>query len=394
MNSTKKSLYRFILFYVASTMAILIAFSVLFFEYQKRVFLDTQRKSLKLDADKIAFYIQQKQLDKIKSFKNLKYALYNRRKVFIDGNFNATITKWKLDIKKVGNSLQMVYLLPPPSNMHMKHNFLQLQKKHIFYLVIKKSIDYTIIDKLIQKILLTLSIAFILLVAIGYFLGKLFIRPMKQTIKQLNEFVQDATHELNTPISTILNNIEMMEILHKCQDAKELKRVKVASKTLSKIYEDLSYTKLNHNIQRDLKELNISQLLQERLEYFKLLIDSKKIVLTINIEPNITKKADKRDITRVFDNLISNAIKYNKNGGTIEINLNKDKFLIKDSGIGIDKNRLKDIFDRFKRANNSEGGFGLGLSIIKEICNFYGYKVNIDSKEGVGSEITVWFNTN
>ena len=379
MNSAKKSLYRFMLFYVASTMAILVTFSVLFFEYQRKIFIDNQRLSLKHIADNIVILVEENRLDKIKKLKNIKYALYSGRRYFIDGNYKPKITKWQLDMHKVGNSLEMLYLLPPP------------HPNHIAYLAVKKEIDFTLLETLKNRIILSLVAIFILLLAIGYFLGKLFIKPMRDTIKQLNEFVQDTTHELNTPISTILNNIEMMEILHKCQDAKELERIKVASKTLSKIYEDLSYIKLNSNIQRDIKEINLSKLLQERLEYFKLLMDSKKIVLITNIEPNITKKADKRDIIRVFDNLISNAIKYNKSGGIIEVSLNSKRVLIKDSGIGIAKDRLKDIFDRFKRANNSEGGFGLGLSIVKEICNFYGYKVEIDSNEGVGSEVRVWF---
>lgn len=93
---------------------------------------------------------------------------------------------------------------------------------------------------------------------LGLFLGKLFIAPMRESIEKMNHFIQDGTHELNTPISTILANIEMLETFGKCEKSDELQRIEMASKTLSLIYEDLTYLNLNYNYYRNIESLDIS----------------------------------------------------------------------------------------------------------------------------------------
>jgi two-component system OmpR family sensor kinase len=91
----------------------------------------------------------------------------------------------------------------------------------------------------------------------------------------------------------------------------------------------------------------------------------------------------------LIDNLISNAIKYNKHQGFLEIFLDNNLFTIKDTGIGIKANELGQILQRFKRANSSEGGFGIGLHIVSQVCQNYDFKLEIDSVENEGTEVSV-----
>jgi two-component system OmpR family sensor kinase len=91
----------------------------------------------------------------------------------------------------------------------------------------------------------------------------------------------------------------------------------------------------------------------------------------------------------VIDNLLSNAIKYNKIKGSIIIVLDKDYLSIKDSGIGIKKDDLNFIQQRFQRANSSEGGFGIGLDIVGQVVSYYNFKLDIISTYNQGSQFTI-----
>ena len=88
---------------------------------------------------------------------------------------------------------------------------------------------------------------------------------------------------------------------------------------------------------------------------------------------------DEVSAQRLFSNLFSNAIKYNKQGGTIDIKLTQGYFTITNSGSGIKKEQQERIFERFYRANEHEGGFGIGLDIVKRVCQRYGIEIDISS---------------
>ena len=98
---------------------------------------------------------------------------------------------------------------------------------------------------------------------------------------------------------------------------------------------------------------------------------------------------DSNDAVRLIDNLLSNAIKYNKKEGTLTVKLTEESLYIIDTGIGIAKKDLKDISKRFKRANKSEGGFGIGLDIVNQVVKSYGFALHITSQLNKGTEVEV-----
>ena len=115
---------------------------------------------------------------------------------------------------------------------------------------------------------------------------------------------------------------------------------------------------------------------------------SKHLECNLDLE-DATITMDKRKLTRVIDNLISNAIKYNKRNGLVGIKLREGKLVIWDTGIGISEENIPFMFDRYMRFNKSEGGFGVGLSIVKKILDEYKIAVEVESKEGEGTRMVL-----
>jgi two-component system OmpR family sensor kinase len=168
-----------------------------------------------------------------------------------------------------------------------------------------------------------------------------------------------------------------------------LASIEIASKTLSRIYDDLSYLKLHHNYHRKIEPLDISKFLEERILYFATAIESKRLKLQKDIKKGVVIDIDRDDAIRLIDNLISNSIKYNRVDSILKISLSKDNLKIEDGGIGIEKADLKQIFDRFRRANSSEGGFGIGLNIVYQLIQIYDMSIDIKSTPNIGTKVTI-----
>jgi len=95
------------------------------------------------------------------------------------------------------------------------------------------------------------------------------------------------------------------------------------------------------------------------------------------------------EVIRLIDNFLSNAIKYNRSGGTIHVELTPKKLQITDTGIGILPEKIATLHERFRRANTSEGGFGIGLNIVHQVVQFYGYDFAIESELGEGTTVRI-----
>jgi two-component system OmpR family sensor kinase len=377
LSSEKKSLYRFLAIYLLSTFLLFSLASWIFYTFTKHQILDQQNETIKYEAQHIKLKLRE--LHKSDS-KKLIYpkssfvesAIYDLDGVYIFGTQNI-----KLD--DMGGSDSLSYILP-----------IEPYYLGAAFLKVKKDINQKPIKNLQKNIVLFMFGAGIFFSILGYFLGKLFIAPMRESIKQMNHFIQDTTHELNTPISTILTNIEMIEALELySENPKELKRIEIASKTLSRIYDDLTYLNLNHDYHRDIEDIDMSKLLSERIVYFEALSKAKSITIKIDIKDEVRLQIDKNDAIRVIDNLLSNAIKYNKVGGNIDISLSKKELIVEDNGVGIKESEIKSVMKRFKRANKSEGGFGIGLDIVNQVVKNYGFKQEIRSKENIGTKVMI-----
>lgn len=259
-------------------------------------------------------------------------------------------------------------------------------KKHlgVQYIVLKENDLAQALSALRIKIIGYLVFSFILMGAVGYFLGRLFLQPVREQIESLDKFISDTTHELNTPISAILMTIQSLKNV----EPKKMKRLEASAKRLSTMYGSLTY-RLEGGVEPS-EDLCLAKIVEERIEFIKELIESKR--LHIKVDLDATKiTMPRRSVHRLIDNLISNAIKYSDVGDTITVTLKNNVLKVKDTGIGIDEKMQEDIFRRYYRANDERGGFGIGLNIVLSICKRYKIKLGLESKKGKGSTFKLTF---
>ncbi len=254
----------------------------------------------------------------------------------------------------------------------------------VHYIVLKENELFKTLQQLRIRIIGYLVFSFILMGIVGYFLGRLFLRPVREQIESLDNFISDTTHELNTPISAILMTIQSL----KGVEPKKLKRLEASAKRLSVMYSSLTY-RLEGKVEPS-EWLSFDAVVKERVKYVKELIDSKHLHITLDLEPTEVLMP-KTSSYRLIDNLLSNAIKYSDVGDSIFITLKDNVLKVKDTGIGIDKKVQDDIFKRYHRANEERGGFGIGLNIVLSICKKYKIKLGLESKKGEGSTFILTF---
>ncbi len=252
------------------------------------------------------------------------------------------------------------------------------------YVVLEEGDLSHALQELRVRIISYLVLSFILMGVVGYFLGRLFLQPVREQIESLDKFISDTTHELNTPISAILMTIQSLSGV----DPKKKKRLEASAKRLSTMYSTLTY-RLEGGVEPS-EELCFAEIVEERVEYVKELIDSKRLEVHLDLEP-MKVSMPKTAAHRLIDNLLSNAIKYSDVKDSISITLKDNVLKVKDTGIGIDKKVQADIFRRYQRANEERGGFGIGLSIVLSICKTYKIKLGLESKKGEGSTFVLTF---
>ncbi|MFK2821892.1 sensor histidine kinase [Arcobacter sp. YIC-80] len=258
------------------------------------------------------------------------------------------------------------------------------------YIIVEVSDDKIWYTKVKSEIMMFSLISFAIMSILGYFIAKLFLKPMRDSLHLLDRFIKDTTHELNTPISAIVTNIEMIDkSLLDEKTLKKINRIDIGAKTISNIYEDLTFLTLNNKIISENKQLELSKIIRQRVEYFRSLATIKRIKFDLNIQENSTLWCDEKKFSKLLDNLLSNAIKYNKIAGIIKVSLIKNKLIVEDTGKGMKQESLENLFERYSRFDNSVGGFGIGLNIVYLIAKEYNLKINVSSKLKIGTKIEI-----
>lgn len=256
------------------------------------------------------------------------------------------------------------------------------------YLVVGGKLSYARIYQ--DVVIILLSIAALIFVLSLFFLDR-FALPFQRINQRLDQFIKDSMHEINTPLSIINVNIDLF---HRSQPTnKYLQRIKAATKTLATLYNDMDYLIKNERLAFEAERIDMSRYLQERIDYFTEVAALKNITIEPHIDEGIVLFFNPTQLQRVIDNNLSNAIKYSREEGKIDIFLigMEDHCLMsfKDYGVGIeDVNR---IFERYYRENRDKGGFGIGLNIVKSIIDKAGIELQIDSVHGEGSTFTYTF---
>jgi len=236
----------------------------------------------------------------------------------------------------------------------------------------------------------------------------LFLRGVTKKLKQdgkeiRHQFLSVLSHELKTPLNTIEG---YLRIMHEKQAGsriedyeqmidKSLQRIKVMRNLIMDLL-DLTKIKFEKKTEKFLL-LKLKDMAQYATEAINPYAIQKDIRFTLTDDDHVTLNADPGDLEIIFNNLISNAVKYNKEGGSVDIVLksenDKIKIIIKDSGIGLSQKEIQNLFEEFYRVKNEQTnhvpGIGLGLPIVKKIVDLYHGNILIESEPNVGSTFTV-----
>lgn len=382
LANEKKSLRRFLVLYIIMMISIISLISIYYYQYQKQLMMLNQRVILSDYASE--------QARKIKSLHFLfpEQDTYPRDDRFRSGIYDLEYEK----IFSLLKSSEIYFDRELYITKDKKIHFIKIFDDYYLgtkYLILEIDDDGMWIHDTWHDIIFYGGFGILIFSIIGFFLLNLFLSPMKTSLSILDRFIKDTTHELNTPLSAILTNIEMIDLSKISEDnRKKINRINIAAKTVSVLYNDLTYVTLENNIYSSSEKINLKNIIEERVEYFDILAKSKEIDFRLELNDSFLV-VNKNKFTRVVDNLISNAIKYNRRKGSIGIRLLGNSLTVEDSGLGIESNKLDYIFDRYSRFSNSEGGFGIGLSIVKDIIDEYEMDIKVKSQINKGTSITI-----
>ncbi|MBR8462437.1 HAMP domain-containing histidine kinase [Campylobacter sp. faydin G-105] len=243
-----------------------------------------------------------------------------------------------------------------------------------YMIAIKRGVQNEKLFTLKMQILAVSAIILAVILIIAYFIIRLSLRPLYEKVEFLDGFLRDTTHEINTPLSVILMSVELFE----GDPKKYLNNIKTAANTLSNLHSDLVALKFNQTVNDKNEAINLADMLDERIEYFSLSMEQKKISLNTSLD-DIYIKASKTKLQKIIDNLLNNAVKYCNEGGEISINLDKNELIIANSGDMIASENLDKIFDLYTRFDSQNGGFGVGLHIVKKYCDEQEIKISCQS---------------
>ncbi len=385
MNRDEKSaLRKFLTIYVGS--GVFLVGIMLYFYYNNEVKLLKEHcnmwmssTTMELKNEILDSHMKHQEFNPNKLKDNrLKYALYDKDKNLIYSDLK---NQKFVDLKKA------LY-----SNKGFDYFITTIKDDDIpiRYIVMETCKNYEDTKKLQLYILFAFIIGIVFIVCIAYFLAKTLLKPAQARVESMDKFIKDSAHELNTPVSVLMTSVSMLK--KGKNPEKMMKYILSSSKQISQIYNDIHFAAFN-DINEDVYEIfNLKDLVSESIEFFQDISITKNIVLDSTLE-NCLIKMDRTKTQKLVNNLISNAIKYSSSNSQIQITLKDNIFTVKDFGIGISIQEQKEIFKRYKRGNNIEGGFGIGLDIVKRVCQEYDLKLNLESQIDVGSSFIVDFNS-
>jgi len=219
-------------------------------------------------------------------------------------------------------------------------------------------------------------------------------RTIDKLLKQQDMFIKKIMHEMNTPLSIISLNCDSLE--REFGFKNELETIKASTKTLSSIYGDLTYLIKKESREYEQTTINLLKFISSRLAFFDELANVKDITIDFQVDSEFEILFNEYELERVIDNTLSNAIKYSNPATTIEVFVgiieNKPIVSIKDEGVGIEN--PQDIFTPYFQHSKLNMGLGLGLTIVKDICDKYKVYIEVQSTLNKGTTITYDFSQN
>ncbi|WP_462106586.1 sensor histidine kinase [Campylobacter concisus] len=378
MSEKTQILFKILSLYLVSSVLFLSYFFIHDYQNKKEALILNEVKSLK--EIKMGIYMKARMsgLDSVSSLTNEKgvhacIVLENGEKIYKD-----------FDCQKIDKS-KNVNLISGKVAIFEKIQYMddnttdELSHADIF--LVGKDINGEILSLQISTTLKALFFFFALLF-VAFYLAKLSLRPLYEKIDTLNRFIKDSTHEINTPLSVISMSIETADLDNLNErNLKRFNNISLAAKSLSGIYDALVHLSFNINKPGKKELIDLNLLTSQRLDYFAPFFVKRRLKINASLKPSFIN-ADLEDMSKILDNLLSNAAKYAAPNTEVGIILEPNFFSISNLGIGISKEQQTQIFDRYTRFNDDQGGFGIGLNLVKSCCIKNGIDVKCQSELG------------
>jgi two-component system, OmpR family, sensor kinase len=374
----KRSLFKFLSLYLGSAFIFILLISTLFYQLETTHSYELQKQRLKNFSAKVSAVIVDSHMKneeyKLPVSNEFKIALLGKNGKILYSEIEEVIdTAAEFSVSKKGISV-----VDDSTRGH--HG--------IYFVVAQESSYFDSRTNAFWHAFLLFFASFTLASLLAISLSREFLKPMRQEVQKIDGFIKASTHELNTPITTLILGLDA--IAKECPNATKIAGLKASAKMISKIYDDLTYYLQKERPRREDEWLDFYELACQRVDFFGELASIKGVDISVN-GVSFLYKIDRANAGRVLDNLISNAVKYSKPNGNVEVRIEPSKIIVKDNGIGIDEEKIDEIFGKYFRAVQTPGGFGLGLYIVKAICDDYNIKVNVKSEKNQGSEFELGF---
>ncbi len=378
--NTQEFARKYALIYTGILAVLLIAPLVVYVHLLLQIDEAKVKLSLEAQAKKIITSMQQYQNeDKVYYFpryKEYKAALYTDKYQIVFTNLDFEPLSFTEGFHQKRNRYYYVY--PLPDAYYFGASYLLVSTVHT-----ANNIYFFAAMIMIAIVIALFIFSFLLL--------RNFSRPFEKLNVQLDNFIKDSMHEINTPLSIINLNSDLFA--SKYGENKYLLRMKSAAKTLATIYNDMDYLVKEGRVKHKKSAVDFGEFIQNRVDYFQEIANLKQIQLDTNILPGLIHTFSKTKLQRIVDNTISNAIKYSNDDSHVEINVytidEHIVFEVIDHGVGI-KDTSK-IFSRYYRENEAKGGFGIGLNIVKKIIDEENILLEIKSALGEGTRFRYTF---
>lgn len=238
--------------------------------------------------------------------------------------------------------------------------------------------------------------------AIGYYMAGRALVPLKEAYDKQKQFAADASHELRTPLAVVMASADLLLADPSIQNPflrQVIEDLKSEVKKMTNLVSDLLMVARSDNnaLKVNIKRLELMEVLEQVIRMMTPIAEKKSIRLGGADLHRVYVKGDEDRIRQLVIILTDNAIKYTPEGGSVAVGLiEKERvgITVTDNGIGISKENLEKIFERFYRVDKARsremGGNGLGLSIAKELVRMNGGEIGVESVEGEGTRFTVW----
>ena len=258
---------------------------------------------------------------------------------------------------------------------------------YIIFLDVENSLEdfFDIVNLSLIFVVLGVVLFIFLIVILS---GKV-IKPFIDNYENQRNFIADAGHDLKTPITVIEADAEVLKM--KFGDDNEfLNDIFLQSSRLKQLTEDLIYlSKLDENPDYEMIEFPLSDVITEICQSFESVAKTQKKEMTITIEPHLSFKGNQKNMERLVNILLDNAVKYSSDHGKIDVSLERQKkfivLTVYNTVDHISKEELPKLFDRFYRSdqsrNSETGGYGIGLSVAKSVVEAHKGKINATTSD-------------